>query len=253
MFAARTLATLATLSVLGTLGTPGTPGTLGTPGTPGTLGTLLSVQRVSFVSSDGITIAANLYEPSSRPAPAVVLVHMLGRSKDDWDALAERLQDAGLIALALDLRGHGRSAGSDAMLPPMVNDVRAAVEWVSARPNAKPGSVAVVGASLGANLAALAAADSATVRAIALLSPSLDYRGVRLDAVLMKKIGERPMWLAASTQDPYALRTLKELTAGGGVREQRLTNASGHGASLLVADPDLAQGLVDWLKRTLIF
>lgn len=206
---------------------------------------------VTFNSFDGTQLAGTFYEPSSRPAPAVLLVHMLGRSKDDWNNLAERLEDAGLMVLAVDLRGHGRSSGSMATLQPMVGDVASAVSWLSSRPTARPGSVAIVGASLGANLAALAAADLPGVHALVLVSPSLDYRGLRLDAATMKKVGDRPMLMLASTQDPYALRTIHELIPGGSGREQRLSTVTGHGTNLLAADSDLARSLVEWLRRIL--
>ncbi|MDQ3418948.1 MAG: hypothetical protein M3541_09225, partial [Acidobacteriota bacterium] len=52
-------------------------------------------QRVSFRTSDGVTISAAWFEPSVRPAPAVLLVHMLGRSRRDWDSLASRLAGSG--------------------------------------------------------------------------------------------------------------------------------------------------------------
>ena len=71
-------------------------------------------RQITFLSRDGTQLAAILYEPSARPAPAVVLVHMYGRSKEDWDRFAQTLEDAGIIALAIDLRGHGRSSGSNA-------------------------------------------------------------------------------------------------------------------------------------------
>jgi alpha-beta hydrolase superfamily lysophospholipase len=210
-------------------------------------------RQVNFPSTDGTPLVAMLYEPSARPAPAIVLVHMLGRSKEDWNNVGDRLQEAGAVVLALDLRGHGRSGGSMTTLPPMVQDVRAAIAWVAARPGTRPDAIAVVGASLGANLALVAAADIPAVRAFALLSPSLDYRGIRLDASVMRRIGDRPMWLAASTQDPYALRTIKELAAGSGAREQRLSDAMAHGTTLLSADIDVTRALVDWLRRTLIY
>lgn len=210
---------------------------------------LAASRPVTLTSFDGTQLAATLYEPSSRPASGVVLVHMLGRSKDDWEDIAERLEDAGIMALAIDLRGHGRSSGSMATLPPMVGDVASAVAWLAARPNARPGSIAIVGASLGANLAALAAADSPGVQALVLVSPSLDYRGLRLDAATMKKIGARPVLMMASTQDPYSLRTIRELVAEGSGREQRLSTSTAHGTNLLNADSDLARGLVEWLRR----
>lgn len=210
-------------------------------------------RNVIFTADDGTPLVGTFYETSARPAPAVVLVHMLGRTREDWNAVAARLEAAGMMVLAVDLRGHGLSGGSNSALPPMVQDVRAAIDWMAARPDVRPGAIAVVGASLGANLALLAAADTPVVRCVGLLSPSLDYRGVRLDSAVLRKIGERPLWLAASTQDPYALRTVKELAEGPGVREQRLTAATAHGTNLLAADPGIVDALVDWLRRSLIF
>jgi dienelactone hydrolase len=205
------------------------------------------------VASDGTTRAGMFYEASPRPAPAVVLVHMLGRSKDEWSVVAERLADTGIASIAIDLRGHGRSGGDGAALPAMVGDVRAALDWLATQPDVRPNGLGVVGASLGATLAAIAAADASAVRAIAMISPSLDYRGLRLDVGVIRKLGSRRVWMAASTEDPYALRSIKELTDEGATGEQRLSGVRGHGTALLWADPDLAGALVDWLRRTLIF
>jgi alpha-beta hydrolase superfamily lysophospholipase len=207
---------------------------------------------VTFAAADGTQLVAMFYEAPARPAPGVVLVHMLGRSKEDWSLLADRLQAAGISALALDLRGHGRSGGSAADLSAMVADLHAGIAWLTAQPSVRADGLAMVGASLGANLAGLAAAEAAGVRALALVSPSLDYRGVRLDATVMKKIGGRPVWLAASAEDPLALRTVKELAADAPAREQHVSTVRAHGTVLLAADQDLARGLVDWLRRTLI-
>src|SRR6266540_1952694 len=44
-------------------------------------------------------------------APAVILVHMLHRTRHDWDPVATRLASEGIGALAIDLRGHGESSG----------------------------------------------------------------------------------------------------------------------------------------------
>jgi acylglycerol lipase len=208
---------------------------------------------VNFPSTDSTPLSGMLYESATRPTGAVVLVHMLGRSKDEWVSIADRLQAAGVTALAVDLRGHGRSGGNGSELPAMVGDVQAAVSYLSGLAGVRPGAIAVVGASLGANLAALAASESAAVRAVALISPSLDYRGLRLDSSTMKKIGERPVWMAASTEDAYALRTVKELAAGRPLLQQHLSSVRGHGTALVSADQALASALVDWLRQTLIF
>ena len=59
---------------------------------------------VQLRTTDGVTIAATWYEAGAS-APAVVLVPMFTRTRDDWRTFAERLNAAGLSALAIDLRG----------------------------------------------------------------------------------------------------------------------------------------------------
>ncbi len=208
-------------------------------------------RQVSFVSLDGVPLTAQIYDAPARPAPGVVLVHMRARSRMDWDATATLLQSFGVTALAVDLRGHGGSGGA-ADLDAMVDDVRAAVQFLSSRPDVRPDAIAVAGASLGANLALLAAAGQPTIRAAAAVSPSLDYRGVRVGAEVMRRIGERPVLFVASTEDAFALRTIQDLVSGSPAREQRLSPVAGHGSVLLAADPDLARALVDWLCQRLL-
>ena len=65
------------------------------------------------------------------------------------------------------------------------------------RPEVAADSIGIAGASIGANLAVLDAADDPGVRSIALLSPGLDYRGLRIEAA-MKKYGARPALLAGA-------------------------------------------------------
>ena len=210
--------------------------------------------RVTFPSLDGTALSGEFFEASNRPAPGVVLVHMLSRNKSDWRELPDRIRDAGISVLAIDLRGHGASSGSAGELPPMIQDVRAAAQWLGSRPNLRPDAMAIVGASLGASLALLAASELPAVRAIGLLSPSLEYRGLRTDAGLVRRLGARRLWLSASTEDPLALRTLKDFAAeNSGPREQLVSNAAAHGTTLLERDGEVGRVLVDWLRRSLLF
>ena len=213
------------------------------------LGTTLlhgaSARRVTFRAEDGATLAGAYYEPSRRPAPAIILLHMLRRSPPDWDTAASQLSDAGFAVLALDYRS-GDELGAYAL------DVRAAKTFLRERPEVVPGRLGIAGASVGANLALLDAADDPAVTSIALLSPGLDYKGLRTEAA-MKKFGARPALLAGSTKDPYAARSIRQLTSiGPGVREVRLTDAIAHGTVLLSRDSELIPALVDWFKRTLL-
>lgn len=202
-------------------------------------------RRVTFRAEDGAMLTGAYYEPSRRPAPAIVLLHMLRRSHADWDAAASQLADAGFAVVALDYRS-GDEFGAYAL------DVRAAKAFLRERPEVIPGSIGIAGASIGANLAVLDAAADPGVLSIALLSPGIDYKGLRTEAA-MKKFGARPALLAGSTKDPYAARTIRHLTTiGPGLREVRLTDSVAHGTVLLSRDAELIPALVDWFKRTLL-
>ena len=175
---------------------------------------------------------------------------MLGRSKDDWDAVGQRLADANILALAIDLPGLG-DAGDSLALAGWSSDVRAAVAYLSSRTDVRAGSIGVAGASLGASLGAIAAAAEPSVRSLALISPSIDYRGVRIDAA-MKQYGGRPALLVASSRDPYAARSARELSRDPpGLREVRFSDVPAHGTVLLARDGELVRVLVEWFQRTL--
>ena len=212
-----------------------------------------AVRGVTFHADDGVTLAGLWYEPFVRPAPAVVLVHMLHRTRGDWEPLASRLAAEGIGVLAFDLRGHGASGGA---IPEQdaydlfLKDVAAARRYVVSRGDVAPFRVGVGGASIGANLAVLDAAASPGATSLALLSPSLDYRGLRIEAAIRKV--SAPILLVAGEDDPYAVRSTHELVkAGGGVRETLMLPWAGHGTNMFSRSPDLVRQLVDWFRRTL--
>lgn len=207
-------------------------------------------RAVTFRSPGGRMVSGSLTETDRGPAPAVVLVPMLGRPKEDWQAIADRLASAGVHALAIDLPAAG--------LPPdpqelqgWHQDIRGAVAFLATLSEVRPGALGVAGASLGANLAAVAAAADPSIRSLALISPSLDYRGVRIEAA-MQQYGARQALLAASVQDPYAARSVRELEKlGSGLRTVLWSSTPAHGTALLLRDPEIATTLVDWFQQTL--
>jgi pimeloyl-ACP methyl ester carboxylesterase len=215
--------------------------------------------RVSLLSADGVTIAGTYYEPSRRPAAMVLLLHMPTRSRADWAPLAERFAERGVGALAIDFRGHGESGAlppadptTPVARPAEVRDIQAALTWLKQRSEALPGRIGIVGASLGANLAILVAAEDTSIRALVLLSATLDFRGVRTEGAL-RKYGDRAALLVTSQDDGYATRSARELSAvGSGPREVHLLDGAGHGTMMLRRQADLVSTVVDWLCSRLL-
>lgn len=179
----------------------------------------------------------------------VVFVHMLGRDGQDWQSLMERLRNAGVSAIAIDLRGHGQSskAGTDlseADFLAMGAEVRAGADWLRAQGVA---AVSCVGASIGANLCTqFAAADPSVVNLI-LLSPGLNYKGIKSGNALIA-YGDRPVMIVASEDDRFAFRASGHLeeAAKGQVHFEALAEA-GHGTRMLSQSASLEGQITSWL------
>lgn len=213
-------------------------------------------QRVSFRTNDGVTIAASFYESTRKPAPAVICLHMLTRNRRDWEPVAIQLAASGIAALTVDFRGHGESGvpptDAAAGFASLAEDVAAAKRYLDSRPDVMRDRIAIAGASLGADVALIAASSDPAFQAVALLSPTMDYRGLRLEPAA-KKYGARPMLLVASREDSYSARTIRDLTKGDqpGTAREKIVVESGHGTMMFTRDTGLIRTLVDWFQRTL--
>ena len=110
----------------------------------------LAQTTVSFPTSDGGVIFADIYESSSHPnTRAVLLIHGGQFNKESWAPQAKQLVAAGFEVMAIDLRGYGPSHGpgdKDPMSAPIHLDTLAAVRYLYAH-GVK--SVSIVGASMG--------------------------------------------------------------------------------------------------------
>ncbi len=115
-------------------------------------------------ASGTIDLDATVYLPSTTPAPAVIVAHGFGGSKESVAADAQTLARDGFVALAYSARGFGRSGGQIALdsLDYEVPDARALVDWLATRPEVQldgPGDprVGVTGGSYGGALSLMLA------------------------------------------------------------------------------------------------
>lgn len=201
-------------------------------------------EKISIESSDGVKLVGELYRPTQSKT-GVILFHMLGGSKKDWGRLIDQLVENNLTVLAVDLRGHGESAGIDNDYQLMREDV---IKWASFLNNRTGNQeVFLIGASIGANFAVEAAQNDSGVKKMVLLSPGLEYRGVNIEqSIIQIKI---PTLAIASKEDEYSFsstRTLKE--KNNSIEIIELENA-GHGTRMLSADPNLVERITDWLLK----
>lgn len=111
---------------------------------------------VSFTTSDGVRLEADLVTPGLAGGPGAILLHMIPPSNDRSNYprdVVEALVARGITVLNVDRRGAGNSDGvaRDAYLGPGgARDVRAAFEFLRSQPCAvDPSRVVLVGASNG--------------------------------------------------------------------------------------------------------
>ncbi len=207
-----------------------------------------AVIEVDLSTSDGVSVKGTYYQPLGVNAPGVVLLHMLGRHREDWDAFARHLQDAGYGVIAIDLRGHGQSGGKREWSK-MTQDAATAVAFIRSQTEIDPDRIVIVGASIGANIAINAGAHDPKVVGVALLSPGLNYRGVKTeDAVI--QYHDRPLFIAASSEDRYAAESSQQLDAlAQGPHQLLILENQGHGTEMLGKHNGLEAAIFQWLTE----
>ncbi len=210
----------------------------------------LAKEDVELTASDGMKVSAFFLKGGQEKGPAVVLLHMLGRSKEDWEPILEEflLPKTKCSYLAIDFRGHGKSIAkgqetlswrslSEADFQDMIKDVKAAVDYLRARDDVDGERIAIVGASIGANVAINYAVGDEKIKGVALLSGALDYRGVKT-AKAIADYGLRPIFIAAAGEDAPAGANLDMMAAQAkGRKTIRVFPGNIHGTRLFGVHP----------------
>jgi len=220
-------------------------------------GLTAAVEEISITTQDGVHLAATLSIPDdlTSPAPAVILIHQGGSDRSEWNDLVPRLVDRGWIALAYDVRGHGASDPVDSIrrlfddpdLAP--RDLDAAVALLEGMEEVDDDRLAVVGASIGGNLACVASARGMVSTAVAI--------SVKTSAVehlaATETLAMRSIFLISSAGDQGGQRATwaQELYDRSAEPRQLLIvdGSSAHGVSIFRDDPGVIDQIVEWLEE----
>ena len=221
-------------------------------------------EHVTIETSDGVLLAGLFVEPIGPAIGSVLLLHMMTSTKESWLPLMGRLADRGLRSLAVDLRGHGGSRMTIDRreldyrdFTPVEQqakrlDVEASVRWLVTQRGVEPARLALVGASIGANLAIRHAAEHHEIPAAAALSPGLDYRGVTTPDAVSRLAPDQALFLAASRGDDHASwEAVHELAAARPGVELVEFEGDAHGTAMAGSHPELVECLVAWIVRAI--
>jgi pimeloyl-ACP methyl ester carboxylesterase len=208
-------------------------------------------ETITITAEDGLVLYGTFYPGAGSGSwPGLLLLHMNGRSRQDWEPIVPALNEAGYAVLALDMRGHGQT-GSSKDWDRARGDLQRAWAYLSGRPDVDADRTAIIGASIGANMALVTGALEPAVKTVVLLSPGLNYLGVTTDDAMVN-YGSRPVLLVASEEDQPAADSSRELheLAQGEARIEMYENA-GHGTRMFTSRPELTDLLIGWLDSQL--
>ncbi|MEM6993542.1 MAG: alpha/beta fold hydrolase [Myxococcota bacterium] len=139
-------------------------------------------ELVTLTSDDGKALTGVVTRPTTGSClPAVVLIHQFGNDKSQWDGELAAFVARGYVTLAIDLRGHGESDPQDGAFNGLLTDpdqapldVQAAIAHLANDAAVDSSRIGVVGTSIGANLAVVAASQDLGVAATVAISARLD-------------------------------------------------------------------------------
>jgi uncharacterized protein len=199
-------------------------------GTPAELG--LRHEEVRITTENGKSLSGWLIpaEQNDRTA-AVVILHGWGGNAGSMLPLAPHLHRTGFTILLVDARCHGRSdEDSFASMPRFAEDLGHAIDWLKARSDVDPQAISVVGHSVGAGAALLAAAerhDIATVVSIAAFTHPAAMMKRWLES---KGIPFRPLgWLLLSYVEWVIGRRFDDIAPVNTIRRVRCPTLLVHG------------------------
>lgn len=201
-------------------------------------------------TEDNIGIKATFYK-GSKDSASIILLHMLDRNRNDWNEFARKLQNIGYNVISIDLRGHGESSlnwksFSETDFNSMVLDVKSAKSFL--RNQGVDNKIAIIGASIGANIALNYAIQDEEIETIIMLSPGLNYRGVKTEETI--KQFKNPVLIVVSEDDSYSADSSKRLNSLSKNSVLKIYQGLEHGTRLF-GKTDIDKIIIDWLKDNL--
>jgi len=214
------------------------------------------------------------------PVPVAVLLPMMNNDRSSWHGMDTALTEQGFKVVSVDQRGHGASANragqpyhrrdfTFAEFARMADDLKQILTASHRRAadhsrsttldsiltGADFSNIVIIGASIGASVALQYAAADQHVRALVLLSPGMNYRGLA-SLPAMHQYRGRDVYLTAANGDTRSRIAVDSLyiaafdTTGSAVARV-MHRGRDHGTDLLTAHPGSIHEIIDWIVATL--
>ena len=226
-----------------------------------------TLNHIKFTTNDGFMLAGS-YFPGLSNASGVLLLHDCNRSSVTFDNLMVLLQQHGLHALAVDLRGFGRSINEEfshlkvkRLSKDIVSyqselvriksywesDILAAYNYLRDKIQ-KDRDVAVVSTGCTGSQA-IALAEKMRINSFVMVTPKLNF----MEKEHFKNLIDIPVYFIDSLHNADTYQTTKELFEWNGDSRSVLQIFKGdrHGHSLINGKNYIAADIALWLDDTL--
>ncbi len=216
---------------------------------------------------DSLHLCYTYQKASSKRARAlIVTLPMRGNTRSSFTRIVEAISEKHpeVSFLNFDLRGHGQSTirGSDTLshlsmsraeYTQIPHDIKAALRLLrKKKKELRKLPIIVIGASIGANSAAILANIEDRVKAAAILSPGMDYLGLIPGPHVKMTDGKRMLYMVGQA-DRYSYisaDSLHQIT--GGKKALHVYNSRFHGTNIPNNSEEALSDLLAWIDETLV-
>lgn len=224
-----------------------------------------SGKHLTYHTADGLILHAWQADADVDTLPGLaLLLPMMSMTHTSYDSFIDKLHSLGYATISFDMRGHGLStetkgtqvsygAMSKNDFSLMPTDVESLfLDFKRKHPkDYNYNRVTIIGASIGANTAALLL-DRNWVQRVVLLSPGRDYRGLQPEKVMISvtTAPNKPVYIAVTGDDTYSAESsLWLFDHYTGPKVLKKYPGQDHGTDILLNVKGADQELLDWLKK----
>ena len=236
--------------------------------------TSISAQQVikrdiEFTTKDSVKISGTYTYQKTKLSgiPLIILIHQGGSSREEWVdlPLVLKLVEQGYGVLAYDIRMHGKS-DKDGTFGDLFNnpkraplDLDAAIHYMFKNENINFKRIGIVGASIGANLAAAFASKKFSsndydykIKSVVVVSAKTSA-AQNLSGQTNPIIPKNAFYIASKDEQGgkranWAQELFNKTT---GKRKVKISTGKKHGSYILREHPELQDEIVKWFSKTL--
>jgi dienelactone hydrolase len=230
--------------------------------------TQTTADEITIKTEDGKEISASFFYDKNKketPEPLVILIHQFRQSREQWKKdFIDTLLENGYKVLAYDIRGHGKSDKIEGGLTDLLsdpgqapNDIKAVVDWARSHSGIDSSRIALIGTSIGGNLALYAQLNLGTRAAVSVSNGKKTFESFTgYDERMMGRPyfpKMKNVLLICGSRDGDHEQGQKWIYDNflEDPKEMKAYDSGSHGKSLMEEFPEINTLIFSWLKKYL--